>query len=269
MSMRKWIIATCCLIIAASLVWLKADGQISYPPWMDINSTMCYLGQSCTISGGSGTISSITSTGSTIAVTGGTGPTANVDVNLANNFAWTGYQTWSKALAVSGGVSGFSSYTSNTIIVQGSDTSFIDAVGSGSTLGVIDLRIMTPSAGTVVNALETTDNAGDWQMPKSLTLAATIAGGTKFTVSGCSATTTVGGASAGQFDSGTTGTCTVTITFNGATGLTAPNGWYCAPANDFTTPADSLKQTASTTTTATLSGTTVSGDVINFGCTAY
>ncbi len=93
-------------------------------------------------------------------------------------------------------------------------------------------------------------------------------GGTKFTASGCSNSTTVGGSTAGSFASGTTGTCTVVVTMNGATGLAAPNGWACA-ANDLTTTADTIKQTASSTTTATLSGTTVSGDVINFTCTGY
>ena len=88
-------------------------------------------------------------------------------------------------------------------------------------------------------------------------------GGT-ISVSGCSLTAAVGGSSAGQFNSGTTGTCTVTIT----TGYQAPNGWF-AKANDLTTTADSLVQTSSTTTTATISGATLSGDLINFSMTPY
>ena len=92
--------------------------------------------------------------------------------------------------------------------------------------------------------------------------------GTTFTMSGCSASSPVGSASIGQFTSGTSGTCTVTITFNGATGFTAPNGWVCV-ANDLTTTTDKVIQTASSTTTATISGTTVSGDVINFRCNYY
>lgn len=95
-----------------------------------------------------------------------------------------------------------------------------------------------------------------------------ISTGTKFTTSGCSVSATTGGATAGTYTSGTTGTCTVTITMNGATGLTATNGWSCWAA-DLTTPADLITQTASSTTTATLAGTTVSGDVINFGCMGY
>lgn len=91
-----------------------------------------------------------------------------------------------------------------------------------------------------------------------------IPAGATFTMSGCSATTPVGASTAGSLVSGTSGTCTVVIT----TTFTAPHGYACF-ANDLTTPADTIKQTASTTTTATISGTTVSGDAINFGCTAY
>lgn len=87
--------------------------------------------------------------------------------------------------------------------------------------------------------------------------------GTTFTISGCGTTGLKGGSTAGEFNSGTSGTCTITITFGG---LTATNGWYCSPANDLTTPADHLYQTARTTTTATMSGTTVTGDLINFSC---
>jgi hypothetical protein len=93
--------------------------------------------------------------------------------------------------------------------------------------------------------------------------------GTKFTASGCSNSTTVGGAIAGSFTSGTTGTCTVTITMGGASAVTAPNGWACY-ASDQTTPANLYDQkSGGSTTTAVLSGTTVSGDVISFGCMAY
>jgi hypothetical protein len=88
--------------------------------------------------------------------------------------------------------------------------------------------------------------------------------GAKFSASGCSNTTTLGGATAGSYHSGTTGTCTVVI----STGITAPNGWACG-ANDLTTPADVQPQTATTTTTATIAGTTVSGDVVDFHCVPF
>ena len=91
-------------------------------------------------------------------------------------------------------------------------------------------------------------------------------GGTTFTASGCSNSTLVGGPSAGSYDSGTSGTCTVVVTMGAS--MAAPHGWACR-ANDLTTNADVISQTATTATTATLAGTTVSGDVINFACTGY
>jgi len=81
---------------------------------------------------------------------------------------------------------------------------------------------------------------------------------------GCSAGTQTGGATAGTFSSGTTGTCTVTLTF----AFTAAHGWYCG-ANDLTTNTDMLRETSTTANSAVLSGTTVSGDVVNFACTGY
>ncbi len=93
-------------------------------------------------------------------------------------------------------------------------------------------------------------------------------GGTKFTISGCSAGTTVGGATAGSFVSGTAGACTVVITLNGATGLTAPNGWVCA-AEDLTTPANLISQSATSPTTCTVTGTTLLNDVVQFMAMAF
>jgi hypothetical protein len=91
------------------------------------------------------------------------------------------------------------------------------------------------------------------------------------TASGCVSTITAttsfgnGGATiAGAYTSATTGTCTEVIT----SGLTVPHGMSCR-ANDLTTTTDSQIQTATTTTTVTISGTTVSGDIINFACQAY
>jgi len=107
----------------------------------------------------------------------------------------------------------------------------------------------------------------------SLSTASVISTGTKFsTTTGTSCGTVgtlTGGASAGTYVSGAS-TCTVVLLFGGATGATAPNGWSCR-ATDLTTSADAFlqKQTASTATTATLTGTTVSGDVVSFSCVGY
>lgn len=93
-------------------------------------------------------------------------------------------------------------------------------------------------------------------------------GGAIFSMTGCSATTPVGGPTFGTYTSGTNGTCTVVVTMNGIQGMTAVTGWSCM-AQDTTTPADAQKQTATTTTTATIAGTTASGDVVRFRCDPY
>lgn len=93
--------------------------------------------------------------------------------------------------------------------------------------------------------------------------------GTKFTTSGCSISSTTGGAQAGTFTLGAN-TCSAIVTMNGATGVSAPSGWSCS-ASDRTAPTVLISQSASSTTTATFSipagaGTT---DVISFHCTGY
>lgn len=87
--------------------------------------------------------------------------------------------------------------------------------------------------------------------------------GTKFTASGCSNSSTVGGAVAGQFASGTTGTCTVVITLPAS-----PNGWACS-ASDISTPANLISQSATSTTSCTITGSTTSGDTIVFKAMGY
>jgi hypothetical protein len=89
--------------------------------------------------------------------------------------------------------------------------------------------------------------------------------GTQFTVSGCG-TSPLGGSTAGQFASTISGTCTAVITTN----VNTSHGYSCW-ANDLTTSSNSASwsQTASTQTTITLSGNSLFGDLINFGCVAY
>jgi hypothetical protein len=96
-----------------------------------------------------------------------------------------------------------------------------------------------------------------------MSMDASVAIGTQ-NVSGCSLTVATGGSWAGKFNSGTTGACTVTITFPYA----ATTGWTC-DAHDTTTVADVINQTGFTTTTATISGTTASGDVITWKCQGF
>ena len=94
-----------------------------------------------------------------------------------------------------------------------------------------------------------------------------VATGTTFTVSGCSATSPVGGPVAGVFTAGVNGTCTATITMAGATGFTAPNGWACA--GNVLATANLLTETSYTATTAVMQGTTLSGQTVIFQCQAF
>jgi len=96
--------------------------------------------------------------------------------------------------------------------------------------------------------------------------AAQISVGTTFTSSaGCTETTLTGGATAGSFLAGATA-CTTTITMGNT--ATSPNGWACS-VWDVTTTTDSLKETASTATTVTFSGTVVLSDKVIFSCLGF
>jgi hypothetical protein len=79
-------------------------------------------------------------------------------------------------------------------------------------------------------------------------------------ITGCSISAIVGGSTAGQFTSGTTGTCTVTLTDPSP----APNGFTCLLTDMSPSPATVFHQTASSTTGCTASGSTTSGDKIVF-----
>lgn len=124
------------------------------------------------------------------------------------------------------------------------------------------------SAGNGAIALDSTGTTVGLAGSTISAIAPLLVGKTKFTTTGCSISATAGSGAAGTYTSGTTGTCTAVITINGATGMTAPTGWACS-ATDRTTPADIQSQTATTATTVTIAGTTVSGDVIGFHCEAY
>ncbi len=91
-----------------------------------------------------------------------------------------------------------------------------------------------------------------------------VVGGSAPTLTGtCTTASQTGGNTAGTFAA----TCTaqtVIITF----GFTAPTGWACN-AHDLSTPTDALNQTASSTTSCTLTGTTIASDTISFNAIAF
>lgn len=119
-------------------------------------------------------------------------------------------------------------------------------------------------------------NLGSWVSDSILqdsgipvTAAGTIDKGTTFTVSGSSAGTPVGGSATGTFVAGVSGNNTVVVTIGG--GLTAGHGWACGDFADTTTNVDSQTwfMTGFTTTTVTLNGIAVQGDVIVFACRGF
>lgn len=175
---------------------------------------------------------------------------------------WFGYKYGGGASFVANGVDILTFNASNTVGVDMNGSYGIGwtTPGTGADAGPTNTALCVVADGELELGAH---GAGTCNSGGQLILAGIYSGGTKFTISGCSAGTTVGGATAGSFLSGTTGTCTVVVTMNGATGLTAPNGWSCS-ASDLTTPANKLSQSASSATTCTITGTTVSGDKVQF-----
>lgn len=114
----------------------------------------------------------------------------------------------------------------------------------------------------------------DWQLATvsqakmavggDLTVRSHGSAGTVPGISGCAADTQTGGATSGTFTSRTTGACTVVLTF----AFTSPTGWFCSVGNRITT-ANLMVQSASSTTSCTVTGTTVTGDVIGYAATFY
>lgn len=94
--------------------------------------------------------------------------------------------------------------------------------------------------------------------------------GTKFsTDTGCGTiVTSHGGATAGDLTTVGSTSCTVVITFGNS--ATAATSWACF-AHDITTAADynNPRVTNTTTTASIITGTIVSGDVIQFACVGY
>lgn len=96
---------------------------------------------------------------------------------------------------------------------------------------------------------------------------------TKFTLTptGCTPSSTTGGATAGLITLAS-GPCTsIVITMNGATGLTAANGWTCDVGDRTSSTIPAWHETSSATTTATIPIPAAAGatDVLSFSCTGF
>ncbi len=200
-----------------------------------------------------------------------TGDTLEISINSAGGTAAAPALTSAESSTT--GIFWISS-TTMSVSVSGTERARFGA--NALSLGPTGITGGTNEASTDISLLRGAANR--WDVGSSTTTSDTTGSirlssiqiaGTKFTLStnACSATTTLGGATAGSFASGTTGTCTVTITMGDTD--TAPNGWHCT-FEDHTTPANFLSATgAASTTTCSMTGTTVSGDLITFGAIAY
>jgi hypothetical protein len=80
----------------------------------------------------------------------------------------------------------------------------------------------------------------------------------------CVASSFSGGTTAGKFSAAVCAAGTIILSSLPA----APNGYTCT-AQDMTTPADTLQQTATTTTSVTFKATTVAADQVVFKCMAW
>lgn len=139
--------------------------------------------------------------------------------------------------------------------------------GSGTALP-LDLSISGTAAARVqtnanISIGSTTDNSnGKLQVTGGFIAGVLQSAGTATSCTG--ATIGTGSkANAGFVTATTTGVSTVVVTFP----FTATTGWAISPSNN--TTANLTRQSASSTTTATFTGTTVTGDVISYTAVAY
>jgi hypothetical protein len=211
---------------------LPAAGNLTITP------TTSTINGAATLLMGQNTSCTIISDGTNYLVSGCYGPIAASVTTL---------QSYKLGLSVIGG----------TISLNASSNAAVN-VGTGTNTNLV--TVGGGSNGVVINS----NQSG------SIKNTGLISTGTKFTTSGCSVSSTTGGATAGIFTLGAN-TCTVVITMNGATGLTSTNGWTCQAHDRTSITAIIDGESSSTTTTASIvipatAGTT---DIISFSCTGF
>jgi hypothetical protein len=247
--------------------WAANCAQVQYS---QLGGTVPTWNQSTT--GNAATATNVAYSGLT-----GTVPTWNQsstgNAATATNVAYSGLTgtvpTWNQS--TTGTAQGVTNSTGTQYVgINSGGNTYIDSTGTTSNYVIINGGSSAVGGGLIVynsGASATTEftvtNAGN-VTAKGFVEAPVLGSSGTLTISGCSYTSGVGGRSAGSFKSGITGTCTVTIT----SGITATNGYNCQ-ATDMTTPADLILETGYTTTTATIAGTTVSGDQIVFSCIEF
>lgn len=166
--------------------------------------------------------------------------------------AWPNTAT-SELVVFSDGEARTVTFTNNSTSVSWSGA----LLGTPTVNAIVDGFSSVPGSGTEgytsdFGQVTSTGTYWTWSGIQDLTPVAPVAA----TITGCGTVTAVkGGATAGTFTAGQT-SCVPVITLP-----YSPNGWYCSYW-DITTNTDTLKETASTTTSCTGTGTVASSDVI-------
>lgn len=206
---------------------------------------------SLTLSGTDGTTMTFPTTSATIARTDAaqtfTGTQTYSGTAQFNNVVLIGVSTTPSGATISQNINGFA---------VGSNGGF--GVGSGNA-NVCCTSVM--SYGGAANTIGFGSAVGTYDAV--LKYRSWIAIGTAPTITGtCTTGTQLGGTTAGSF----LATCVAQTVILALP--TAPNGWVCT-FRDLTTPADSISQTAYSTTGCTGSGTTVASDLVTFEARAF
>jgi hypothetical protein len=234
-------------VSTSELATLSGTGAASTSPFL-LNGTM--------FTGGSGTT---------------TFPYAFINQGASNPSSWS----TSGTMFGLNGPSGFAGNFVDFHLNGGTSIFLVNTSGTVTTTGTINLGassglVFTGRSELVSGAngtLTAHNNTGGGNMLQSDGFQSI---GTKFTASGCSNGTTLGGATVGSFLTGVSAGCSVTITMGDT--MTATTGWSCWATDGTTATGNPISQTgAASTTTATLTlpAGNVSGDLIRFGCLAY
>jgi hypothetical protein len=178
------------------------------------------------------------------------GATKSTDIFITNNATGTivGVNMWLHGLPYSSMVS--NSGTGTSFLTQYSS---LNNVASSATTSPFSTATSVSARQGATTQSDSTSNMNEM----------TFSGLVGVSGSECKLTDITGNSLTGSIRSGTTGICTLTIT----PGFTATHGFSCF-VNDETT-ADTFRQTAHTTTNAILSGATLAGDVLTFGCQPF
>lgn len=189
-----------------------------------------------------------------------------------NAVLWTGtgYGVFANnttiSTAKSGGILGVTYDNTRYIMLRQSASSGVNGIqiggGSASWYAATDISFYVAAATnttTGTQVLDLAQSVATFNVPINGTLRAA---GTAPTCTGATIGTGAKN-NAGFVTATSTGTSTVVMTFS----TSAATGWAIAPQNN--TTANMIRQISSTTTTATFSGVTVSGDVISYIAVAY